>query len=257
MKKLLLLILTVSLLAFSGYVIIQGVQIGGLNILGLKGIRSENDKLDQTIEQASKLAEKDYVQQLAQIDTDAKKLNQEKETYEEMTTISTGDEVIAANQLETYEYESLMIKLGNHATNKGAVAKIEVKTGEAKGIYNLKFTATGSYISITDFISAIENDSTLGFKIEEFTMSPTSTGETLQGTFTCKGISIKGISSISTTRNANKQKQEQEPEQNQEQDSEFDGMDPNKSTGNGNINNVRNTVNTTNTNSTSSTNTAR
>ena len=56
-------------------------------------------------------------------------------------------------------------------------------SNSAKDVYNLKFTATGSYISITDFISAIENDSTLGLKIEEFRMTPMQNSEDLQATF--------------------------------------------------------------------------
>lgn len=206
MKKLLLLILIALLLALSIYTVLEGISIGSLQILGMKDIRTENDNLDQTIKQAAKLAEKDYVQAVADIDTDAKKLKQEKEKYEDMTAISNEGEVVAANQLETYEYDSLMVKLGNHATSKGATPKIDVISGGATGIYNLNITATGSYIAITDFISAIENDSTLGFKIENFKIGANK-GDTLQATFTCSGISIKGISSITQqiteTDNAN------------------------------------------------------
>lgn len=83
-------------------------------------------------------------------------------------------------------------------------------TNKVKDHYNLKFTATGSYISITDFISAIENDTILGFKIEEFKMVPNiiedktnknNSGNTLKGTFTCKNIAIKEISEITKIQN--------------------------------------------------------
>ena len=60
-------------------------------------------------------------------------------------------------------------------------------------MYDLKFTATGSYISISDFIYAIENDSTLGFKIEEFKMIPSESANDLKATFVCKDIAIKGV----------------------------------------------------------------
>lgn len=202
MKKLLILILIALLSVLSIYVVLKGVSIGSLEILGIKGIRDENAKLDQTIQQAGKLAEKDYVQALAEIDTDAKKLKQEKERYEDMTAISEETDIASANQLETYEYDSLMVKLGNHATSKGAIPKIDITSGGATGIYNLNITATGRYIAITDFISSIENDSTLGFKIEDFKMGATQDGNDLQATFKCNGISIKGISStapITTT----------------------------------------------------------
>ena len=62
MKKLLLLILIALLLALSIYTVLEGISIGSLQILGMKDIRTENDNLDQTIKQAAKLAEKDYVQ---------------------------------------------------------------------------------------------------------------------------------------------------------------------------------------------------
>ena len=74
-------------------------------------------------------------------------------------------------------------------------------TSEAANTYNLRFTATGSYISITDFISAIENDSTLGFKIEEFRMVPS--GSDLQATFVCKDIAIAEVSTTTTTTTTN------------------------------------------------------
>ena len=87
--------------------------------------------------------------------------------------------------------------MGNYATSEGVVIRIDVVNGSASEVYNLKFTATGSYISITDFISDIENDSTLGFKIEEFKILPASSGENLQATFVCKDISIKDVSAVS------------------------------------------------------------
>ena len=78
-------------------------------------------------------------------------------------------------------------------------------TTGAEGTYDLDFTATGSYICITDFVSAIENDSTLGFKIEEFKLVPS--GSDLQATFTCKDISINkeelNTSTVMTTQNTN------------------------------------------------------
>ncbi len=46
-----------------------------------------------------------------------------------------------------------------------------------------------------DFISDIENDSTLGFKIEQFKMLPD--GNELQATFTCREIAIKEVSQTS------------------------------------------------------------
>lgn len=200
MKKLLILILIALLVALSIFIFIQGVSIGNVEILGIKEIQTKSSDLNEKIQEATVLAEKTYAEAVRDVDTNAKKLEEEKKNYEDMTTISSESDVQAASQLERYEIETLWVRLGNHATSQGVVMQMDVlpSSSGAKNTYNLRFTATGSYISITDFISAIENDSTLGFKIEEFKMVPS--GSNLQGTFVCKDIAITEISSVSTVQ---------------------------------------------------------
>lgn len=234
MKKLLILILIALLLALTIFIVIQGVNIGNVEILGIRGIQEKSTELDGKIQQATSLAEKTYKQAVSDVDNNAKKLEEEKKNYEDMTTVSTDGEVQAAAQLERYEIETLWVRLGNHATSQGVVMQMDVlpSSSGAKDTYNLRFTATGSYISITDFISAIENDSTLGFKIEEFKMIPS--GSDLQATFICKDIAIAEISSLNTT------------------------VQVTDNTNSANTNNTNNTnsTNTANTNNTSNTNTS-
>ncbi len=203
MKKLLILILIGLLLALSIFIVIQGVSIGNVEILGIRQIQDKSAALDDKIEEAARLVEKTYAQAVSDVNTNAKKLEEEKKNYEDMTTISSDSDVEAANQLERYEIETLWVRLGNHATTQGVVMQMDVlpSTSGAANTYNLRFTATGSYISITDFISAIENDSTLGFKIEEFRMVPS--GSDLQATFVCKDIAIAEVSTTTTTTTTN------------------------------------------------------
>lgn len=198
MKKLLILVLIALLVALTMFIGIKGVTIGSIEILGIKGIQEKNSELDEKIQQAGKLAEKTYAQAVSEVETNAKKLKEEKQNYEDMTTISTDGEVQASNQIEKYEIEALWVKLGKHATSEGVVMKMDVKPGSsgAQGVYNLNFTATGGYVQIEEFISSIENDSTLGFKIEEFKMIPS--GNDLQATFVCKDIPIKEVSALTT-----------------------------------------------------------
>ena len=203
MKKLLILILIGLLLALSIFIVLQGVSIGNVEILGIRQIQDKSAALDDKIEEAARLVEKTYAQAVSDVNTNAKKLEEEKKNYEDMTTISSDSDVEAANQLERYEIETLWVRLGNHATTQGVVMQMDVlpSTSGAANTYNLRFTATGSYISITDFISAIENDSTLGFKIEEFRMVPS--GSDLQATFVCKDIAIAEVSTTTTTTTTN------------------------------------------------------
>ena len=107
-----------------------------------------------------------------------------------MALLNTDSEGQATAQIQKYEVEALWVKLGNHATSEGATMKMDIVKGSSatENMYDLNFTVNGSYISIIDFISDIENDSTLGFKIENFHMS--GSGDSLQATFVCKEISI-------------------------------------------------------------------
>ena len=74
MKKLLLLILIALLLALSIFIVIQGVEIGKIEVLGIKEIQEKNSELDAKIQQAGKLAEKDYQQAVSEVETNTKKL---------------------------------------------------------------------------------------------------------------------------------------------------------------------------------------
>ena len=116
-----------------------------------------------------------------------------------------------------------------------------------KGMYNLNFTVKGQYLGIADFIHDIENDSRLGFKIENFKLLPgeseSKEGEkdtnTLVGTFICKDISIN-----IDAANVNYQTQQQpQPD---------DDVDVDTNT---NTTNSTNSTNTTNTDATNNSNT--
>ena len=190
MKKLLILILIALLVLLGYFIIIQGVGTeGSLQILGIKGIQAKNAELEQKIQEATSLAEKDYQSVLSEIKQNAQSFEDAKKRYEDNVIINEGGEVETLSK--PYDIETLWVRLGNHATSQGAniqEMKVNNSTTGAEGTYDLDFTITGSYICITDFVSAIENDSTLGFKIEEFNMRPS--GSELQATFTCKDISI-------------------------------------------------------------------
>ena len=204
MKKLLLLILIGLLVALSVFIVLSGFEVGNVEILSYRGIQTNNKELDERIQESSKLAQKDYKEAVATLQESAKKLEQTKKEYEDMTVISSDGSIQSAGQIERYEIEALWVKLGNYATSEGVVLKIDITQGGTADTYNLKFTVNGSYISIIDFISDIENDSTLGFKIEEFRM--VSAGSDLQATFTCKEIAIKKVSqttSVTTNNQTN------------------------------------------------------
>lgn len=195
MRRILILILIGLLLILSVFIVLKGFEIQNIEVLSYKGIQQKNQELDEKIQQASKLTEKDYKQAVSKVEESSKKLEKTKKEYEDMTLISSEANIQIAGQIERYEIETLWVKLGNYATSEGAVVRIDIVRGNTSNTYNLKFTVNGSYISITDFISDIENDTTLGFKIEEFKMLPSDNG--LQATFVCKEIAIREVSETS------------------------------------------------------------
>lgn len=211
MKKLLISILIALLLILSIFIAINGLNIGKIEVLGIRGINQKNSELDQKIQQATQLSTIDYQKAVDEVEENSKKLTEEKKNYEDMALLNTDSEGQATAQIQKYEVEALWVKLGNHATSEGATMKMDIVKGSStsENMYDLNFTVNGSYISIIDFISDIENDSTLGFKIENFHMS--GSGDSLQATFVCKEISIidvnesqvdTGTNDVNTTNSA-------------------------------------------------------
>ena len=191
MKKLLILILIVLLLALTFIVGMKGFGIGKIDVLSIQGIQNKSADLDEKIQEAGKLAQKDFKQAVSDVESTAKELENVKEEYLSLLPQNAEDGSQTLPTLKRYEIETLWVKIGNHATSEGTVIKMDVVQGgtgietpdtttgagaasttatatrsnQEYSYYDLKFTVNGSYIAITDFISDIENDDELGFKI--------------------------------------------------------------------------------------------
>ncbi len=204
MKKLLISAIIILLIILTVITIINGISIGKLSVLGIKDIKNEEEQLNTTIQQATKLASTDYQKKIDDLNSQIKKLENSKQEYEEMVSVSTETQTQTANQfLGGYKIEYLYVKVENHAKTEGIDMKMDVakSSSGAENTYNLNFTVTGAYARIAEFITDIEDDSSLGFKIEEFKMlaDSSSNTNTLQATFVCKDVKIEGISSTTNT----------------------------------------------------------
>lgn len=246
MKKILILILIALILALTIFTIVSGVELGEITILGIKGIQSENEKLDQKIEEATRLVTVTYPKKISEINSNIQKLEEAKKEYEDMATISTSDEVNAATQISNYKIETLWTTIGIHAKKTGVTINIAVVNGTGgQNSYNLNFTVNGTYINISEFIRSIEDDSTLGFKIEQFSLKPGTSDSNLQATFVCKNIIILDLSQTTN-------------EPTTENESNVDNTTNTTNTTNStNTTNTTNTANTSNTTNTNTNNTAR
>lgn len=260
MKKLLMLILIALLIALSVFIVINGLNIGKIEILGYNGLKNRNDELDQKIQEATKLATVEYKSKIKELEKNVDSLEKAKKEYEDEANITGEADLQMASQFQQYNYERLLVDLGRHATSEGANLKIEVvgngtevilgtdkeeKNNKKIYLYDFNFTVTGSYVAITSFIADIENDQDLGFRIEQFKLKPGASTSDLESTFTCKNIPmIEKIPVIVT-----KDEENAENGENSEENSN------NTNTENTNETNTNNTTNETDTdNSTNETN---
>ena len=243
MKKLLILILIALVLALTIFTLINGLNIGSFKVWGIKQIQSENAELEETVTEATKLASSTFPSKVSELNTSMEKLEQEKTSYNDMVAVSDTGDVQTASQLSNYTLDFLWTTIGTHATSEGVNIDISITSGTGgENVYNLNFTAVGSYVGISEFIRDVEDDSDLGFKIENFSMKAGSSTSQLQATFVCKNIPIEGISALTTNTN--------------NQDSNTTNNTNSTNTNSTNTTNSTNSTNTTNaTNTTNTTNT--
>lgn len=198
MRKILISTLSVILLALLAVTMIKGVHIKKFNILSISEIKKERDNLDKSLQNLRTLTATKYPSTVEQLNNNAKVLLEKKEEYSNLVFFSSDEEVRKANSYENYEMEYLWSKIGNHATKHGVVLDFKVMNksnsnsataGNLK-YYDLNFVVTGAYVPITDFVSSIENDQSLGFRIENFKMVPSDNNSLLQASFTVRDVAI-------------------------------------------------------------------
>lgn len=193
MKKILIILLIILLVTLSYFAIFRGITLGEFEILSVEQIQTENDKLTQEIEETEKLKHSNYVQKSEELDKSIDELLKVKDEYYDLANISTEGEIKKANRQETYKIEYIWTRIGSHATSEGVELKLDVTAGEIgdADTKNLSFTVTGNYIAVINFVLAIEDDSQLGFRIENFKILPGAGENGRQATFTVRNVRIK------------------------------------------------------------------
>ncbi len=171
----------------------------------MNGIKQKNSDLDNSLEKVSTLTSVDEPKAILELNESAKQLQIAKEEYNDKVLNSSSDDIAEARITRPYETEFLQTVIGNYAKDKGINLRYELRQASSgiQGEYDMYFTITGSYVSISEFVSAIEKDSSLNFRIDNFKLLP-STGdtETLQATFNVKALNVK-IDGVNRTSNGN------------------------------------------------------
>lgn len=215
MRKLLLSLIIVLLLVLGYVTLTNGIQIGNFNIWSIAQLKDSNQDIDTKIEKINTLIDVQYPKKISDIKTASKNMENAKEEYLNYTNLSSDEDILRAMQKESYSIEFLWTKIGNHATSEGVNLKFEIVSSSqgANNVNDLSFTVQGTYIGITNFIYAIENDEDLNFRIQNFKLLPNN-GNILQGTFRVNSIAIQGnTSNMSTSGTSNKNNESTKNEQ--------------------------------------------
>ena len=194
MRKLLILLLIVILTAGLAITLSSGIQLGNFHIASIEQVINENDNMDKKIEEVDAVIKNDYAAATTSLDSSLRRLQASKQNYQDKITYSTEEEIKAATETERYKIEYLWTKIGLYATKNNVIMQANVTTGDMQVnnkyyLCTISFTAIGEYINISEFIYAIENDTKLGFKIEDFSMTKYSETE-LQATFAIRNVAI-------------------------------------------------------------------
>ncbi len=204
MKKILLIIMIILLIVAVYFVLSTGIGIGNIHILGIKQIMEANENLDKKIQELNQAIDVSYPQKIEDLKTASRTFKEAKDEYINLTSVSSDQEILDAMKQESYTIEYLWARIGNHAKKQGVNIEFQIVSNDTglQGIYNLNFTVDGSYIAITNFISAIENDGELNFRIQGFALNPNQ-GNVLRSTFTVKNVAIQGNTSTQTVQATN------------------------------------------------------
>lgn len=176
--------------------IFNGIKIGNFQILSVSELVDKNNQLNEKIQTASSLTSVDYPEAIATLEETYEKHTLQKKKYEEISGFSSEDnnEIYETKQ---YDIAYLWRTIGKYATSRNLTIGMEVKKGTGQDLYDLYFTVSGQYVNISQFITDIENNSNLYFRIYNFKMSGSS--ETVSSTFTVKDIKVDSSTLITVT----------------------------------------------------------
>lgn len=175
MKKFLISILVVLLLVLAYFVILKNVTIAKWESKSINDIKDANNELDTQINMAKQINNQEYPQSIEKLENSIRDLKVAKEKYETKLSYISENAELGVVEIKEYKVERLWITLENYAKDNGLDLQLDLLDTSTADKYDLDITVIGGYIGITDFIYDIEGDDTLGFKIQNFKLTPNTT----------------------------------------------------------------------------------
>ena len=181
---LLALAITVVLLAF---VLVEGLKLGKIEILSISEIINKDKNLQSKIEEASAITSINYPETIQKLEETYDEHEVQKSKYEQLVGLTDGNK----NEIyETKQYDVgyLWKVIGKYAAKRNINLQIDVQKATVLNLYNLNFNIAGQYANTIQFITDIENNSDLNFRIYNFKM--TGSGDGVNSTFTVKDVNL-------------------------------------------------------------------
>jgi len=187
-SKITALIILVSILLLL-VATLYGIKLGKFEILSISQLQQKNNDVNDKIEESSILTAIDYPDNIDTLEETYDKYLIKKQKYEELSEFVDEDSEDIYEKKQ-YDIGYLWRVLGKYATTRNLTLGIDVQKNNngQNSSYDLNFTVSGQYVNISQFITDIENNSDLFFRIYNFRMS--GSGEIISSTFTVKDINI-------------------------------------------------------------------
>lgn len=206
MRKIIILAILMLSVLLCYQIVVEGVVAGSLSIPNYEDVEESSKQIDTLISQLISINNIEYPAKKQELESAIKTYQNKKEEYEELEALVTQNTEVDISLVDIYDVDFLWTIIGNYGTEEGISLKFDVAksttstvTSEEYTMCDLRFTISGDYIALTDFIYDLEDDSRLGFEISNFAMQ--NGGENLQATFIVKEVPInnKNLTQLTTS----------------------------------------------------------
>lgn len=175
MKKILISILIILLSVLTYFFIFDDIKIKDWQNKNFDNIKALDETLYKRIDDAIELNNQEYPESIENLETSIENLEIAKEKYENKLNYIAENVELGVVQVKEYKIERLWIALQKYAKKENVELKLDILDSSKSGVYDLNITLVGEYMGIMDFIYDVEKDDTLGFKILNFKLVPSTT----------------------------------------------------------------------------------
>ena len=174
MKKILISILLILSALLTYFAVVKHISFFGWRSNNFADVKDEKINLDNQINVAKQINNQEYLSSVEGLETSIDEYKKTKLKYEAKTANISDDTEIGIVKIKNYKIERIWVILQNYAKKEKIELELNLLDTTASNVYDLDVKLLGDYIGITDFLYDIENDDTLGFKITNFKLLPST-----------------------------------------------------------------------------------